>query len=154
MTALQVTRCPYVPLVLLLLGTSWTLLHPASAYPVGPPTSACETMTPEHEVAAQSSDSPYTITLSSTSYTPGEPLTGRSTTYLNNLIMHSFSVVHSKKKIVTYNYIFALQSSIYLYYDAGTWPVFFYSCKIIIVLFFKKNYTLSVAWFISMIILN
>ena len=84
MTASQVTRCPYVPLVLLLLWISWTLLHPASAYPVGPPTSACETMTPEHEVAAQSTDSPYIITLSSTSYTPGEPLTGRSTNCLNN----------------------------------------------------------------------
>ena len=43
------------------------------AYPNGAPSSACESMIPNHQVAPQTSISGYSILLSSTSFTAGGP---------------------------------------------------------------------------------
>lgn len=44
----------------------------SSAYPSGAPIQACETLTPNHGVEAQQSESPYRITTSATSVDGGE----------------------------------------------------------------------------------
>ncbi|OWF49188.1 putative defense protein [Mizuhopecten yessoensis] len=55
------------------LGSALTV--PCLGYGLGPPIGACVSMWPGHEVDAQSTDPPYTITVSKNTYTPGEQLT-------------------------------------------------------------------------------
>ncbi|OWF49189.1 putative defense protein isoform X2 [Mizuhopecten yessoensis] len=55
------------------LGSALTV--PCFGYGLGPPLGACVNMWPSHGIDAQSTDPPYTITVSKDTYTAGEQLT-------------------------------------------------------------------------------
>ena len=52
------------------------VLHVATCYPTGTPSSACGNMVPKHGTGAQTTVSPYTVTVSSSMYKCGESVTG------------------------------------------------------------------------------
>lgn len=51
-------------------------LNPTRAYPEGASESACDTMTPFHRFAAQTSPAPFAINVSSDTYGPNEKIQG------------------------------------------------------------------------------
>ncbi|XP_033738606.1 putative defense protein [Pecten maximus] len=56
---------------------------PSRGFGMGPPLGACVDMWPVHGADAQTSDPPYTITVSKDTYTPGETLTVMVNTTIN-----------------------------------------------------------------------
>jgi hypothetical protein len=50
--------------------------------PDGAPVSACETMVPNHGVSAQTSNSPYMVTMNTSSYTAGDVIQSKSPRYV------------------------------------------------------------------------
>ncbi|XP_077981364.1 putative ferric-chelate reductase 1 [Glandiceps talaboti] len=67
----KVTMAIMFPAVLLLLVCSVPI---TLGYPSGPPQSSCTSMFPGHGVAAQTSTSPYTVTVSQTNYATGDTI--------------------------------------------------------------------------------
>uniref|UniRef100_A0A8B9HF06 Reelin domain-containing protein n=1 Tax=Astyanax mexicanus TaxID=7994 RepID=A0A8B9HF06_ASTMX len=54
------------------------ILTPALGYGTGAPTEACGNMKPEHKgIVPQTSQSPYSIQVSNTTFTSGKPITGK-----------------------------------------------------------------------------
>ncbi|XP_041455740.1 putative defense protein 3 isoform X2 [Lytechinus variegatus] len=51
------------------------LVHNSKAYPGGAPIQTCSHMTPQHSSSPQTSNSPYTMSISHAAYTPGQQIT-------------------------------------------------------------------------------
>ena len=64
-------------ILLVLIGFGTT-----AAFSVGAGEQACDTMVPLHRMAPQFTDSPYTIQALDATYSPGEAVTGKKTSYL------------------------------------------------------------------------
>jgi len=80
-------------------------LDETDAFPTGPPVSLghlCTDMIPQHGRTPQTSPPPYTITASSTCYTPGQVLTGK--TMLNCTIIWLFDGTVNASVIESNNY--------------------------------------------------
>ena len=98
MTTVMSRQQPLWLLILFLLLTA--AVAPSEAYPTGAPSSACDNMIPGHGVVAQSSLSPYQITVSSPVLRAGQSLVGMLITYYNYEAQYDKTILHLQKYLI------------------------------------------------------